>query len=70
MAVAVTETEELKETEQEGSGEGHWERLGDDEFSFGYVEFAVTIELKEDAPSKQVDLGMGSNRDNIWESLA
>lgn len=57
MVVAVIGIEELKEIEQDGSGEGEVREVEDDEFSFGHVEFAQFIEFKEDALSKQVDLG-------------
>ena len=46
MVVAVIEIEELQEMEQDVSGEGI-EKGGDDEFSFGYVEFAMDIEFKD-----------------------
>lgn len=54
MVVAVTEIEEWKKMEQDGIGEGQWEMWGDGEFSFGDSEFAVSIKLKEDAPSKHI----------------
>lgn len=56
MVVAVTEIEEWKKMEQDGIGEGQWEMWGDGEFSFGDSEFAVSIKLKEDAPSKHMCL--------------
>lgn len=56
MVAAVTEIEKLQEMEQDASGEGI-EKGGDDEFSFGYGEFAMDIEFKE-VSSKQVNLGM------------
>lgn len=54
----VTEMEEWKEMEQGSSGQRRWVRWGDGELSFGQVEFVVPTELKEDAPSKQGDVGM------------
>lgn len=70
MVVAVTGIEELKEMEQDGSGEGAVREVEDDEFSFEHVEFALPTEFKEDALSKLVDLGKAQNRAKIWEPLA
>lgn len=57
MVVAVAGIEELKEMEQDGTGEGAVREMEVDKFSFGHVEFALPTEFKEDALSKQVDLG-------------
>lgn len=56
--MAVTEKEEWKEGEQRSSGEGQWERWGIVNLVLDRVSLQYLLNLKENAPSKQVGLGM------------